>query len=123
MRRPIDLNHDLAKTEFAGKSGQKQSSDVDFDYTGQDLATSYANEASKLAAQRKQAMMEDPLAAMGMADRIRGLQNYVAAYQNGTSLPGMPVIPGRRVKGIRESSETDSSSGGALLTHDPYRQH
>jgi len=118
--RTLDPSQDLKGFQVKGGSKQSSSNDIDFDYTGMDLAAKNGDELSKLRATKQQALMEDPLSTLGTAGRIRDLQRYMDAYHSGRSLPDMNVLPGQRVKSVRTSSSTDSDSAAAADYFDPH---
>ena len=116
----LDPTQDFKGGAFKSSSGQSQTTDLDFDHTGQDLAAQKGDELSKLNASKNQTLLTDPLATLGTNERIRGLQRYLNAYHSGTQLGDDAVVPGTRVKGIRTSSSTDGDGSLAADYFDPH---
>jgi hypothetical protein len=116
----IDPRQDLKGGALKAGASQSQSTDIDFDHTGQDLAAQKGDELSKLNASKNQTLLSDPLALLGTNERIRGLQRYLNAYHSGTQLSDDAVVAGTRVKGIRESSSTNSDNSQAVDYFDPH---
>jgi|LakMenEpi03Aug12_release.lakeMendotaPanAssembly.Ray.scaffolds.fasta_scaffold700472_1 hypothetical protein len=116
----LDPSQDFKGGAAKFGSKQSQSTDIDFDHTGHDLAAKKGDELSKLRASKNQALLDDPLSTLDTNERIRGLQRYLNAYHTGTQLGDDAVLPGTRVKGIRESSSTDSDGSTAVDYFDPH---
>jgi hypothetical protein len=116
----LDPSQDFKGGAVKFGSKQSQSTDIDFDHTGQDLAAKKGDELSKLRASKNQALLDDPLSTLDTNERIRGLQRYLNAYHTGTQLGDDAVLPGTRVKGIRESSSTDGDGSMAADYFDPH---
>jgi hypothetical protein len=116
----LDPSQDFRGGAVKFGSKQSQSTDIDFDHTGQDLAAKKGDELSQLTASKNQTLLSDPLATLGANERIRGLQRYLSAYHSGTQLGNDAVVPGTRVKGVRTSSSTDSDGGSEAEYFDPH---
>lgn len=116
----LDPNQDLKAFQFGRGTKTSQSSDIDYDYSGQDEAAQKGDELSKLQASKTQALLDNPLSTVGTAGRVRDLRRYLNAFASGTSLPDMPVKPGVRVKGVRESSSNDSDTDITTAYFDPH---
>lgn len=116
----LDPSQDFKGGAVKFGAKQSQSTDIDYDHSGQDLATQKGDELSKLTASKNQAMLSDPLSTLGTNERIRGLQRYLNAFHTGNQLGDHAVLPGTRVKGVRSSSSTDSDVGGEAEYFDPH---
>jgi hypothetical protein len=116
----LDPSQDFKGGALKFGSKQSQSTDIDFDHTGQDLAAKKGDELSKLRASKNQALLDDPLSTLDTNERIRGLQRYLNAYHTGTQLGDDAVLPGTRVKGIRESSDLAGDGSMAADYFDPH---
>lgn len=77
--------------------------------SGQNAASQKSDEAGQLDASYLQALMSDPVAALGQANRIRQLQAYLNAYRGGYQLPDQEVIPRTRLASSDFSSSTTMS--------------
>jgi hypothetical protein len=95
-----------------------ESSSRSYDYSGQDIAHKMGLDLVAAKGAHKQAMMADPLAAVGSRDRIRAMQEYLAAFRDGRQLPGQFVVPGMR---LSSSSDQSSNSVGGGPSAD-YRK-
>jgi hypothetical protein len=116
----LDPSQDFKGGAAKSSSSQSQSTDIDYDHTGQDLAAKKGDELSQLYASKNQALLTDPLSTLGTNERIRGLQRYLNAYHSGTQLGNDAVVPGTRIKGIRKSSSTDGDGSVAADYFDPH---
>jgi hypothetical protein len=116
----LDPNQDLKAYGYGSKSSQSSSNSVSYNYDGQDIAAKAGDELSKLSAAKSQALIEDPLSTVGTNNRIRNLQRYLTAYNTGTSLPDMPVLPGVRVSSASSSSDNDSNRTADAAFFDPH---
>lgn len=80
--------------------------------SGQDAAHQVSQKLGAARAGHLQQMMQDPIAALGSAELIRQLSNYLGAYKSGQQLPDQEVIPYSRTSG-RSTNTTTSHSYGA----------
>jgi hypothetical protein len=107
------IDKELTKATARSSSQSSTDSSRNYDYTGQDIAHKYGDEAATLDAQRSTALMGEPLSAMPISKRIGHLQQYLRAYQTGHNPNGIPVTPGVRIASERHSQSQggDNSSG------------
>jgi hypothetical protein len=81
----------------SNSSSNSSSSSQNWDYaSGQDAAHKKAEELAQLGGSRYMAAVSDPLSIVASGNRIRQLQDYLAAYRGGYGLPDQEVIPGER---------------------------
>jgi hypothetical protein len=116
----LDPRQDFKGGAAKSSASQSQTTDVDYDHSGQDLAARKGDELSKLRASKNQSLLDDPLSTLDTNERIRGLQRYLTAYHTGTQLGDDAVLPGTRVKGVRESSSTGGDGSSAVDYFDPH---
>lgn len=91
---------------------ESQSTSRAYDYAGQDQAFKIGQDLVTAKGAHKQAMMNDPLSAVGSRDRIRAMQQYLAAYRAGVDLPDQVVLPPMRM--TSNSEQSSSSRGGGV---------
>jgi hypothetical protein len=100
----------------SNSSSNSSSSSQNWDYaSGQDAAHKKAEELAQLGGSRYMAAVSDPLSIVASGNRIRQLQDYLAAYRGGYGLPDQEVIPGVRLASVsnsQSSNQSSSSSGG-----------
>jgi hypothetical protein len=95
---------------MAQSTSNASSSSASYDFaTGQDLAANKADELGKLLVGQLQQRLVDPLGAVAAGQRIRQLQNYLAAYKGGYQLADQEVVPFARMAQSNQSNSATHS--------------
>jgi hypothetical protein len=76
---------------------------------GQDAAHKQSMLMADLEGTKLSQLMSDPVAAISSANRIRRIQDYLAAYRGGYQLPDQEVIPRVRLDQANTSSSQSST--------------
>ena len=96
---------------FQSNSSQRESKNFDHK-TGQDMAAKVSQEIVQLRQAEYDALVNDPVKAISIGDRINDLERYLHAYRTGQQLPDQEVIPKSRLASSQNTSSDSSATQG-----------
>ena len=96
---------------FQSNSSQREAKNFDHK-TGQDMAAKVSQEIVQLRQAEYDALVNDPIKAISIGDRINDLERYLYAYRTGQQLPDQEVIPKSRLASSQNTSSNNSTTQG-----------